>query len=96
MEQKWLVLVLAVVVHLNLLLAFWPGYWDPVRRLGRRFSTLAGPLLVPFLLGAMLLVGLIDNWATLPVWAKIFGGLGLGSATATLVVNVGMLRTLEN
>lgn len=96
MDQKWLVLVLAVVAHLNLLLAFWPGYWDPVKRLGRRFSTLVGPLLVPALFAVMLLIGLIDNWADLPAWARIVGGLGFGASTATLAVNVAMLRAIES
>ena len=96
MEQKWLILLLAVITHLNLMLAFWPGYWDPVRRLGRRFSTLVGPLLVPVVFGAMLLVGLVDHWEALPAWARIVGGLGAGAASATLVLNVAMLRALES
>ncbi len=95
MDQKWLILILAVTAHLNLLLAFMPSYWDPVKRLGRRFSTLVVPLLVPTLFAGMLLVALLEHWHALPLWARILGGLGFGACTATLTINISILRTLE-
>ncbi len=94
MDPKWLILIFAAITHLNLLLAFLPSYWDPVRRNGRKLSTLAGPLLMPTLLGAVLLVALLDNWATLPEWSRIVGGFGVGAATATLVINLTVLRSV--
>lgn len=95
MDHKWLILIIAAVTHSHLLLAFLPSYWDPVRRRGRRFSTMVGPLLMPALFGVLLLVALLDNWATLPQWSRIVGGLGLGAATATLVINGSVLRSFK-
>lgn len=94
MDQKWLILILATVTHVNLLLAFLPSYWDPVRRRGRRFSTLVVPLLVPVLFGVMLLVALLDHRATLPDWSLIVGGSGFAAATATLAISWSVLRSL--
>lgn len=96
MEQKWLILVLSVTVHLGLLLAFAPSYWAPVKRLGRRFSTLVVPFVVPIAFAAMLFMSLLDNWPALPAWAKVVGVLGMGAATATLTLNVKMLRAIES
>ena len=96
MEHKWLILVLSVTTHLGLMLVFAPSYWDPVKRLGRRFSTLVVPFVVPVVFAAMLLVVLYDHWSDLPVWARLVGGLGVGAASATLTLNVKMLRTIES
>ena len=95
MEHKWLILVLSVTTHLGLLLVFAPSYWDPVKRLGRRFSTLVVPFLVPLMFAAMLLVVMYGQWADLPFWARWVGGLGVGAATATLTLNFKMLRAIE-
>lgn len=96
MDYKWLIFLLAGVAHAQLALAFFPSYWDPVRRLGLRFSTFTLLFLIPAMFGFLLAVTLADNWAALSDPIRLLGGLGIGASTATLTLNAVRLRTFED
>ena len=96
MDEKWIILILVGMAHLNLAMSFVPGYWEPLKRNGRRFTTLVGPLAMPVLVALMLALVLFDDWSVLPSWSRFVGPLGIGACSATLIINLKVLKNLES
>lgn len=94
MEPRWLIVVCAVTTHLILALVLLPSYWGSARR-SRRWSDLLVPVLIPLAFATVLAAQLLDHWSTLTSPMQVLGSLGIGAATATVIVALSRLRSFE-
>ncbi len=95
MDDRWLILIFVAMAHIQLALCFAPSVWEPLRRKGPSFSTLFGPLGLPVILVFVLLLKLVENWNSLPGLIQLLGGLGVGAASACLVIGARILKAVR-
>jgi hypothetical protein len=94
LEPRWLILVCSVVTHALLILVLIPRYWDPFRRSGWTWPDLVVPVFMPLSFTTVLVAQLFDHWQALPEPVRIVGSLGVGAATATVIIALSRLRSL--
>lgn len=94
MEPRWLILVCAVVAHALLVLVARPSYWSPFKRSGWKWPDLLIPVLMPMSFATILAAQLLDHWQRLTSPVLVLGGLGIGAATATVIIALSRMRSL--